>query len=216
MSKPIFDDTMVAAMSLVVAPLMMSVGDLLHPQESMNAAAQAAVIIEQPSRWYVAHMLLFFGILLFIPGIVGIASLTAEQAPRTGYVAGVLSLAGVASFAGVFVGEMLIGRYVSDGADASAETTLLSTFESGPVLGVVMLGGLALFAGVVSLAVPLIRAGGPLRWAAVVFVVALLMIGGEIATAQVLLSQIGNLAFLVGGVVFAREIVRKRDAARAS
>ena len=82
----------IAAASLVVGPLLMSVGDLLHPEERWDAAGQAAIIIEQSSRWYVAHLLLFIGLLLFIPGILALARLTSEQRPTAGYAVRVLPL----------------------------------------------------------------------------------------------------------------------------
>jgi len=204
------DKTGVAAISLVLGPLLMSVGDLIHPQESMDPAVQAALIFEyasRASRWYVAHLLLFVGILLFIPGILAISALTAERTPKAGYASRIFSLIGVASFTTIFVGEMLIGRYVSDGADTATATKLLETFQSGPILGAVMSGGIALFLGVGALAVPLIRAGGPLRWPALAFVVGAVLIAVEIVSAQVLFSQIGNLAFLAGGILFARQIL---------
>ena len=207
------DKTALAAVSLVLGPLLMSAGDLIHPPESMDPAVQAAVIIEHAShasRWYVAHLLLFAGILVIIPGILAITGLTAERSPRGGYASRILSLIGVASFAAIFVGEMLIGRYVSDGANVSAATKLLQTFQSGPILGAVMVGGVAFFLGVAALAGPLILAGGPLRWPALAFVAGAFLIGGEIITAQVLLSQIGNLAFLGGGILFARQILQRR------
>jgi hypothetical protein len=209
------DKTALAVVSLVLGPLLMSVGDLMHPQESMDPAIQAAVIFEHASgasRWYVAHLLLFFGILVIIPGVLAISNLTAERTRTGGYASRVLSLIGVASFAAIFVGEMLIGRYVSDGADAAAATKLLATFQSVPILGAVMLGGIAFFLGVAALALPLIRAGGPGRWPALAFVVGALLIGAEIISAQVLLSQIGNLTFLGGGILFAREISKNRQA----
>ena len=70
----------IAAASLVVGPLLMSVGDLLHPEERWDAAGQAAIIFEQSSRWYVAHLLLFIGLLLFIPGILALTRLTSGKA----------------------------------------------------------------------------------------------------------------------------------------
>ena len=97
-------NTRVAAISAVLGPLLMSVGDLIHPQESMDPAVQAAVIFEHAShasRWYVAHLLLFFGILVVIPGVLAISALTAERRPRAGYAARILSLIGVASFAAI-------------------------------------------------------------------------------------------------------------------
>ena len=75
-----------------------------------------------------------------------------------------------------------------------------------------MVGLLAFFLGVAALAVPLIRAGGPLRWPALAFVVGAVLIAIEIVSAQVLLSQIGNLAFLAGGILFARQILPRREA----
>ena len=75
-----------------------------------------------------------------------------------------------------------------------------------------MVAGIAFFLGVGVMAVPLIRAGGPSRWPALAFVAGALLIGAEIATAQVLLSQIGNLTFLAAGILFAREILRRRQA----
>ena len=203
------DRTALAAVSIVLGPLLMSVGDLIHPRESNDAATQAAVIIEHAthaSRWYVSHLLLFFGFLIVIPGILAISRLTAERAPRAGYAARVLTLIGLASFSAIVVGEMLIGRYVSDGADIAATTRLLATFQSGPILGAVMLGGIGLFLGVAAMAVPLIRSGGPRRWPALAYVVGAILIAAEIITAQVLLSQIGNLTFLAAGILFARHV----------
>ena len=220
MSQPTKSDkTGLAAFSAVLGPLLMSVGDLIHPQESMDPGVQAAIIFEHAShasRWYVAHLLLFVGILLAIPGMLAITALTAERTPRGGYVSRILTLIGVASLAAIFVGEMLIGRYVSDGADAAAATKLLATFQSGPILGAVMVGLLAFFVGVGALAVPLIRAGGPLRWPALAFVVGAVLIAVEIVSAQVLLSQIGNLAFLAGGILFARQILPGKHATDSS
>ena len=211
MSQMQSDKTAVAAISLVFGPLLMSVGDLIHPQESMDPAVQATVIIEHAShasRWYVSHLLLFFGIVTIIPGTLAVSRLTAERSPQAGYAARILSLIGVAAFAAIFVGEMLIGRYVSDGADAAAATKLLATFQSGPVLGAVMVAGIAFFLGVGVMAVPLIRGGGPSRWPAVAFIAGAALVGAEIITAQVLLSQIGNLTFLAGGILFARQVLR--------
>ena len=64
--------TAIGAASLIVAPAFMSVGDLMHPHESWDAAAQVAMIAQSASRWYVAHLLLFVGMLLFVPGILAL------------------------------------------------------------------------------------------------------------------------------------------------
>jgi hypothetical protein len=192
----------IVAASLIVGPLLMSIGDAIHPEEDADAADQAALIIDHAARWYAAH-LLFFGMLATIPGMLGLSSLAAERRPAVGYAARVLILIGVAAFCGVFVTEMLIGRYVSEGADAAATTALLETFQSGRVLGAVMVGGIAFFAGVGAFAIPLVKDGGSFRWPALAFIVGALLILAEIMTSEVLLSQAGNVVILAAGAVFA-------------
>ena len=206
----------VSAASLILGPLLMTVGDGIHPKENNDAADQAAIIVEHASRWYASHLLLFIGLLVLIPGILALASLTAERRQVVGYAARVLTLMGVAAFSAVFVAEMLIGRYVADGADVSAATDLLETFQSGRVLGVVMIGGVAFFSGVAAFAIPLVMTGQQFRWPALAFILGALLILAEIISAEVLLSQIGNFVLLAAGVVFAWLIVQRDQAAAAS
>jgi len=179
----------------------------------MDAGDQAAIIIEHASRWYAAHLLLFIGLLVLIPGILALTSLMAERRPAVAYAARVLILLGTAVFSAVFIAEMLIGRYVSDGADLSAATELLETFQSGWVLGAVMAGVVAFMLGVAILAIPLVVTSRELRWPALGFATGALLIFAEIVTAQVLLSQIGNIVILAAGAGFAWRIVQSDQTA---
>ena len=52
------------SVSLVLGPLLMSIGDLLHPEERMLPAEQIAIVVDHASRWYTAHLLLYVGMLL--------------------------------------------------------------------------------------------------------------------------------------------------------
>jgi hypothetical protein len=195
--------TRIAAASLVVGPLLMTIGDLFHPEERMDSADQIAILVDHASRWYAAHLLLLIGMLLAIPGLLALASLTAERKPAAGYVARILVLIGVAAFASIFVGEMLIGRFVTDGADAATATALLDTMFSGPMVAAVGPGALAFFVGTATFAIPLWIAGGRLRWIAALYSIGALLILGEIVSAQVILSQIGNFLILCGGATAA-------------
>jgi len=76
--------TVIGAASLAVGPLVMAVGDLLHPKESPDLGRQAAIIAEQATRWYLAHLLLFLGLVLFVPGLLTLAGLAAARRPRSG------------------------------------------------------------------------------------------------------------------------------------
>ena len=200
--------TLIASASLVAGPLLMSIGDLFHPEESMNNAEQIAIVVEHASRWYAAHLLLLVGILLSIPGLLALSSLTAQRRPAMGYAARILVLMGAAAFASIFVGEMLIGRYVTDGASATAAKALLDSMFSGPMVAAVGPAALAFFAGTAIFAIPLIRAGGGLRRVAVLYSAGALLILAEILSAEVLLSQIGNIVIFIGGATAAWLLLR--------
>jgi hypothetical protein len=190
--------SLIAAASLILGPLLMTVGDLLHPDERMAPAEQIAIVARHASPWYTAHLLLFVGIILFIPGFLALAALTAARRPGAGYAARILILMGTAAFASIFVGEMLVGRFVLDGADPTAATRLLESMFSGPMLAPVGPAVLAFFVGTAVFAIPLVRAGGRIGWAAASILVGALLILGEILTAEVILSQLGNTLILFG------------------
>lgn len=200
--------TLIAVASLIVGPLLMSIGDLIHPEERMDSAEQIAILADHASRWYAAHLLLFIGMMLAIPGLLALASLTAERSPAAGYAARILTLIGAAAFTSIFLGEMLIGRFVTDGGDSAAATDLLDITLSGPIVAAVVPGVLAFFAGIAAFASPLVIAGGKLRWIAVLYSIGALLILAEIISAQVILSQIGNILIFCGGTTAAWLILR--------
>jgi len=198
--------TLIGAASLAVGPLVMAVGDLLHPKETADIGAQAAIIVEQATRWYLAHLLLFIGLVLFVPGLLTLAGLAAARRQRAGYAARVLVVIGLAGVSAVFIGEMLAGRFGAVGAAATEQ--FLNTMFSGPIAGPMLLVGLAFFVGAAVFAMPLIAGSGPLRWSAVVLLAGTLLILAEIISSQVLLSQIGNFLVWGGSAVIARLLVR--------
>ena len=200
--------TLIASASLVAGPLLMSIGDLFHPEESMNNAEQIAIVVDHASSWYAAHLLLFVGILLSIPGFLALSNLTAHRSPAAGHAARILVLVGTSAFASIFVAEMLIGRYVTDGANAIAGKALLDSMFSGPMVAAVGPAALAFFAGAAVFAIPLMRAGGGLRRVAVLYSAGALLILAEILSAEVLLSQIGNIVIFLGGATAAWLLIR--------
>jgi hypothetical protein len=101
------------------------------------------------------------------------------------------------------VGEMLVGRFVLDGADRVAATALLESMFSRPMLAVVGPAMLAFFLGTAAFAIPLMRLGGKLGWAAAVILLGVLCILAEIVSARVILSQIGNLLAFCGSATAA-------------
>jgi hypothetical protein len=198
--------TLIGATSLAVGPLVMAVGDLLHPRETADISGQAAIVAEQATRWYLAHLLLLVGLVLFVPGLLTLADLAAARRPRAGYAARVLLLIGVAGTSATFLAEMLAGRLGSTSAAATQD--LLAAMFSGPIAGPMIPVMLALFVGTAVFAVPLVAGSEPLRWPAMVLLVGVILILAEILSSQVLLSQVGNFLVWGGSAAFARLLVR--------
>ena len=198
----------IAAASLIVGPALMSVGDLFHPPEHWMTGAQVALAAESPTRWYAAHLLLFVGLLLLVPGIGAICRAATNRRPRAGYVAGILMFMSVGALSGVFVFEMLLGRFISASPNQADAVALLDVFQSPAVFGVLVPGLIAFFVGTGLAVFSLASPAGPFRWPALTLGLGACLIMGEIILAQVLLSQIGNIVIFVAGVGFARLLMR--------
>jgi hypothetical protein len=182
----------------------MSVGDLFHPAEAHDPTAQIAILAESASRWYVAHLLLFVGGLVFVPGILALTRLAIVRRPLMGRAARLLMLVSVGALSSVFVFEMLLGRFIVEGSDLATAAALLETFQSPAVFLALLPGLLAFFVGTALFVFPLSEAAGPCRWPALGFALGAALILGEIILAEVLLSQIGNIVILVAATAFAR------------
>lgn len=212
-APPVRYRTEIGIASLIVGPATMSVGDLMHPPESWDAAAQVAIIAAAASRWYGAHLLLFLGMLLFVPGLLALTNVAANRRPAVAHAARLLLLASVGALSAVFVFEMVLGRFVAGGADQSAAVALLNTFMSGGIFGALGPGLLAFFVGTALVVVTLASTANPFRWPALAFALGATLILAEIILAQVLLSQIGNIVILVAGIGFASSLWHGRGAA---
>jgi len=188
--------------SLVIAPALMSIGDLMHPHESWDGPAQVAMIVAAPTRWYVAHLLLLVGALLLVPGLLLLTRVLERRRQRLAYASRVLLLVSGCALSAVFAPEMILGAFAAR-ADQRSTLLLLEVFNSH-ILPALLPGLLAFFVGTGMLVVPIASDGGALRLPALCFGLGALFILGEIISAQVLLSQIGNVLIFVGGVGFAR------------
>jgi hypothetical protein len=162
-----------------------------------------AIVAAATSRWYGAHLLLLVGMLLVVPGILTLTGLASERRPGAGHVARLLILASVGAFSAVFVFEMVLGRFLSNGAEIASAVALLETFQGSEIFLVLVPGLLAFFVGTAFFVVPLASRRGPFRWPAVTFAVGAALILVEIVSAKVLLSQIGNVTIFLASTAFA-------------
>ena len=199
----------IGAVSMVAGPLLMSIGDLIHPAETWDTGAQVAIVAESTSRWFTAHLLLLIGFLLFVPGLLTLTDLVERRSPTRAYVVRVLMLISVGALSAVFASEMLLGGFVASGVDQQAGVALFMVFQNRvlPALGP---GLLAFFVGVGIAVAHLASRPGPCRWPALCLGIGAVLILGEIILAEVRLSQIGNVLIFVAGFGFARAVLQER------
>jgi hypothetical protein len=152
--------------------------------------------------------------LLFLPGILTLTEAAASRKPAIGFATRVLMLASAAVLSAVFVFEMLLGRFISDGADDAAAVALIDTFQSTAISGALLPGLLAFFIGAMLTVVSFASSTDPFRWPALILALGVLLIMGEIILAQVLLSQIGNILTLMAGIRFSWLLLPGREGAR--
>lgn len=195
-------ETRVGAVGIVLGPLLMSIGDAVHPAESWDAGAQIEILTQGAVRWHLAHLLLFLGALAFIPGILALTRMGAIRNPVAAYTARVLVLMSVGGWSAVLGFEMLLGSFLVGGAEPGTAVELMEAFQSPQVFLPILAGVLAFFLGTGFLVWSLGTLGPAMRWPAVVFALGASLILGEIVSSQVLLSQIGNVLILVAGIRF--------------
>jgi hypothetical protein len=121
-------------------------------------------------------------------------------------------LASVGALSAVFVFEMLLGRFISEGGEPATAVALLETFQSPEVFLALVPGLLAFFLGTALFVAPLSVEAGPFRWPALGFALGAALILGEIILAEVLLSQIGNIVILLACAAFAWTLLRRQKA----
>src|SRR4029079_10324009 len=142
------------------------------PSESMDASGHGAIVAAAPLRWYSAHLLLLIGMLLIVPGVLTLTRLASERRPVAGYIARLLTLPSLAAFSAVMVFEMVLGRFLSKGAEVRSAITLFEAFQSSEVFLVLVPGLLAFFVGTAFFVVSLASRGDPFRWPALTFALA--------------------------------------------
>ena len=153
--------------ALVLAPLLILIGEVLHPQRSAVPAQQLAIVAQHPGAWYASHLLLFAGIVLTLPAVAGLVFLLGGRTRRLAAVGAGLAIAGIACFAGLLTIGFVVWQMASQDADRSQMAALFSRLFHAPGFIVPFQAvPLTFAAGMVILAIALDRAAVTPRWVA--------------------------------------------------
>ena len=153
---------------MIVAPVVLLVGALLHPQGKEVAAAHLAVVAENPGRYYWAHAILLVGLALFLSAVLALMHLLKERETRFGHLGGGLAMIGLfGATAVVAVDGIAVSQMGQPGADIQEMVLLLDRIKESPGLrGVAIVAGVGLMVGMVLLAYGLWRTRAVQPWMA--------------------------------------------------
>ncbi len=175
----------IAGMCMMLAPLFLLVGFVVHPEAKSDEAAMIGVIANDLDAWYISHLLLFGAIVLLVPAVLGLMHMLRERGTAYGHVGGGLAALGLLCFAGVVAIEMVVWQMGAGGADQAQMTALLTRVtETTGTMIVFMILPFAFAVGMAVLCMGLYMARATEWWMA-----ALLAIGGIAVTVSGLIGE---------------------------
>jgi hypothetical protein len=169
-----------AAVSLILAPLLLLVAFASHPADASTGVGELRVVVAQMDRWNLVHLLFLLSMALFILAAVALLGQLRVGGAWYGLVGVALTVVGAVSFSGLFGAELAMGAMASlpiDQRGGLAPGFAAIAQMQGPLTITYL--GLGLPLGLVTFAVGLVRTRVAPRWAGVaVAVAACALVGG--------------------------------------
>jgi hypothetical protein len=199
----------IAAACMLVAPALLLVSAIIHPEMDTDAATQLGLIADSLDAWYVAQLLALGAIVLGVPAVLGFMHMLRERRVLFGHVGGGLALLGLLAITGAVTIQLAAWQMAQPGADQAQMAALLGRVNETTGMWIpFFLVAFAFYAGLVILAtgLALARAVNPLLAACIAIGAVLLAIGYlaasevlAIAGAAVLWLGVGAIGWMVLG-----------------
>jgi len=201
----------IAGLCMVLAPLLLLVGVVIHPETGTEAASTIAAAADDPDTWYAAHLIVLISLVLAVPAVLGLMHMLREREVALGHVGGGLGMLGILAFVGIVAIEGFAGWQ----AGAGNRTEMVALFErmndsAGVVIPFyVMSFGFAI--GMLCLALGLYRARAVQSWTTVVIGLSAVLLAIAFPTASELLSIVGAALLFVGLGSVGRMVLAESD-----
>ncbi|MDA0180832.1 hypothetical protein OJ997_11055 [Solirubrobacter phytolaccae] len=207
LSDPRRFSRLIAAFSLIAAPLLVLAGMVATPWEDEGTtAAYHDALAAHPDQAEVAATLLHFGFLLLLPAALGLMHLARGAAPKLAHVGGLLAIFGLATLPGLLVTDFYdLALAEALPREESVKIADAATEGWAPIL-LFMTGAFPVIIGLIVLGVAAWRAGAAPGWTALLIAAGWLV---PMATeVSLVLAAIGSVLMLAGfgwiGVLVAR------------
>jgi hypothetical protein len=158
---------------LVIGPLGLLIGLVLHPAESMDAAEQLGIIASDADRWAMAHFIITGSAIVLGGAVLGLAHLLHEHRPAQAVVGGARGVVGAMSLCAVAFSEATYGAQMGRVGTTGGVLDAYSAVAAQPASLFVLIGALMGPLGSIVLGSGLYMASVVPRWTAIA-----LMLGG--------------------------------------
>ena len=196
---------------LVLAPLGLLFGLLLHPAESMDPAEQLGIIASDANRWAMAHFIITAAAVVFAGAVLGLAHLLHEHRPGHAIVGGAMGVVGAMSLCAIAFGEATFAANIGRTGTSGDVLDAFSATMVQPASYAILIGALMGPLGTIVLGSGLVQAGVAPRWASVALMVggACFAVGAPLA--MVPLMTIGAAFQLLGMAPIGLMVFRETD-----
>ena len=191
---------LVAGACMVLAPLLLLVAMVIHPESDTSEAAQVAVIADNLDAWYLAHLLVLVAIMLAVPAVLGLMHMLRERQVALGHVGGGLGLVGLVAFTCIVAIDGFVGWQMGAAGDRAEMVALLERlYDTAGVTIPTFFMSFAFTLGMLCLVLGLYRARAIQSWMAAFIAVGVLVLAVA-GTAAIGWMAIVGAAFLFVGL----------------
>jgi hypothetical protein len=121
-----------ATCCLVIAPVVILIGEALLPARSAAPIRQLAIVAGHPESWYAAHLLLFIGVAMTVPAVTALGALLRPRRPTLAAAGVAIAGSAAVCFAGLLTVGFVVGQMASPSAERAEMTALFVRLFHSP------------------------------------------------------------------------------------
>ncbi len=203
---------LVAGTCMVVAPIALLVGMIIHPGLEDSVRGQLATIASKRDSWLLANLVIGFALVLAVPVVLGLMHMLRERDATVGHLGGAIGLIGLLAATAYVAVEGLVGWTAAGLPDRAAMVTLFQRLHdtAGTFVPIYLLA-YGVVAGFIVLAFGLARRRLVAPWMAACTAVGPLLIGIGVPLASGVLCLIGAVVTLVGVGAIGQMVLAETD-----
>ena len=198
--------------SMIAAPLIFVIAEVLHAHLEEDPSAFLGAIAENTGRWYAAHVLVLVGLVLTLPAFLGIAHIVEARRPALANLGSLAFVPGMVALAALVGMELVAWQMAQPGRDREEMITLWENTSKNtgivPMIFVALLFSLAWLLAGIGLYIARL---GPQWAAALIGLMQLVGFVSELSGGPKLVAVAAQVGFAIGLIPFGIRALRQSD-----